>query len=565
MNEVPTWQERRAAIAAAHPSVWQSTTFDRYLQSLTAYQDRPLVVTDDVEWSYGEVIERADAVARGLQRLGVVAGDRVAMVMANHPEFPTILFGAWRLGASVIPINFTFRAEELSYVLKQSGTKVVITMDEFRGTDYLAFFDQLDPGWKDGQFDRLENLTAVVVRGQAPEGALSLDDLCLETDHADAPLPILDASPDDQAIVMYTSGTTGRPKGVTMTHDAIYRTAYAAAYHRAFEDGRRILFSMPLYHAFGLVEGLLAATIVGGSVVPQVMFDPKATLAAIGRHQVTSALFVPTMTMAVLEHPDVETSDLTSLFSIMSAAAATPAAVWRQVREKLGVAEIYTGYGMTEHTAGSTMTAPDEPLELVATTVGKVRNGGIAGVPELGGMVCEYATADPYTGAILPAGAEGELVARGPSITKGYFAQPELDAELFLEGGWLRSGDLGRIRPDGYVQLTGRSKELYKTGGELVAPVEVEATLNQHAAVGQSYVVGLPDERWGEIGCAWVVLASGASVEEHDLVEFCQARLAKFKVPRHILFVAAADLPATATGKVQKFMLIKKAEAELGR
>ena len=564
MTDLATWQDRRAAIEARYPQGWQPTTVDTYLRSLTGFGDRPLIITDEITWTYADVAERAEAVARGLRKLGVVAGDRVAMVMANHPDFVTVLFGAWRLGASVIPVNFLFRADELAYVIEQSGAKVVVTMNSFRGLDYIEVFDKLEPGWREGRFERFGDLAAVVVHGAAPDGAMSVDDLLGSEPDASDPLPSIDPSPDDTAVVMYTSGTTGLPKGVTMTHDALLRTAYAAAYHRAFEDGRRILFSMPLYHAFGLLEGLLAAMVVGGSIVPQLIFDPQITLDGVARHRATELLLVPTMSVAIIEHPDAGVTDTSSLVSVLAGAAPTPVAVWQVLKDRLGVAEVFTGYGMTEHTAATTMTAPDDPLELVSSTVGRVRDAGIAGLADHGGVICEYATADPFDGTILAEGAEGEIVARGPTITAGYFAKPELNEELFIDGGWLRSGDLGRIRPDGYVELTGRSKELYKTGGELVAPAEVEASLNQHHSVSQSYVIGVPDERWGEVGCAWVVEVPGESVTEDELIDFCRSRLAKFKVPRHVLFADAANLPVTATGKVQKFKLVDRAQARIG-
>ncbi len=219
------WADRRAAIADRHGSTWTPTTFDRYLQSLVDYRDRPLVVTDDLTWTYADVVDRAEAVARGLAALGVVAGDRVAMIMANHPDFVTLLFGAWRLGASVIPVNYLFRAEELAYVIEQSGAKVVITMDSFRDLDYLATLDDLEPGWSEGRFERFDQLKAVVVRGAAPTGVLSVEDLHQAAANEADTLPDIDASAHDRAVVMYTSGTTGLPKGVVMTHDALLRTA----------------------------------------------------------------------------------------------------------------------------------------------------------------------------------------------------------------------------------------------------------------------------------------------------------------------------------------------------
>jgi fatty-acyl-CoA synthase len=218
---------------------------------------------------------------------------------------------------------------------------------------------------------------------------------------------------------------------------------------------------------------------------------------------------------------------------------------------------------MTELTSATTFTTPDDPLERVATTVGRPLNAGVAGIDRLDGIVAEYKTIDPLTGTDLPAGAEGELCARGPIATRGYYAKPRETAELLMPDGWVRSGDLGRVRHDGYIELTGRSKELYKSGGELVSPKEIEELLTAHAAVAQAYVVGVPDERWGEIGCAWIVRAPGAEVDAAELIDLGRQHLARFKVPKHVFFLDAVELPTTATGKVQKFQLVGMAKARL--
>jgi fatty-acyl-CoA synthase len=267
------------------------------------------------------------------------------------------------------------------------------------------------------------------------------------------------------------------------------------------------------------------------------------------------------MSVAILEHPTRQDFDLSSMRSVLAAAAPTPVWVWQQLRDLLNVDEVCTGYGMTETTASTTLTCPGDPLDVVNGTVGRPKIAGRAGLERFGGAAVEYATVDPFTGSLLPPGEEGELVARGPTTTPGYFANAVETEKLLLPDGWVRSGDLGRIRADGYLELTGRSKELYKSGGELVAPKEVEAVLVEHEAVAQAYVVGLPDDRWGEIGCAWLVLNPGAvEPTAAEVVEWCRPRLAKFKLPRHVMFLAADALPTTPTGKVQKFRLVAMAQ-----
>jgi fatty-acyl-CoA synthase len=289
-----------------------------------------------------------------------------------------------------------------------------------------------------------------------------------------------------------------------------------------------------------------------------------ATLEAVQRHRVDEALFVPTMTIAVLEAARAGNYGTPSLHTVMSAAAPAPVRLWQAVRDELGVREVVTAYGMTETSAATTYTEPDGPLELVATTVGAPKRGGVAGDPALGGLLATYKTIDPITAEDLPAGAEGELAVRGPIVTHGYYNKPEETAAARTGQGWLRSGDLGRIdQGNGHLLLTGRSKELYKCGGELVAPKEVEELLSSHPAVAQAYLVGLPDDRMGEVGCAWVVPADAEPPAPEDLIAYCRERLARFKVPAHVIYLRADELPTTATGKVQKFRLIERARQRL--
>ncbi|MCW5747066.1 MAG: acyl--CoA ligase [Alphaproteobacteria bacterium] len=555
--------QRRAALAARYP-VWTPATLDAVLaQAAARHPDRPLVMTDDATLSYRDAMARAEALARGLRGEGVRAGDRVALIMANHADFVPLVFAVWRLGAAVIPVNFLFKARELAYVIGQSECSAVITMAAFRGLDYLAALDEIAPGWRQGRSTAFANLRSVVVHGGDGSEPHAFERLLARGQADTSPLPPNPAKPHDAAVVMYTSGTTGLPKGVIQSHDNLARSAYGGAYHQAFEDGRRTLFSLPLYHAFALVEGLLAALFADGAIIPQLTFDPATTFAGIERHRATYLMLVPTMSVALLEHPDVNRYDLSSLIAVLAGAAPTPVRVWQALKDRLGIREVFTGYGMTEVGAATTITAPDDDLSMVAQTVGRPLDAGAAGIPELGGVLAEYKTVDPLTGEDLPKGSVGELCSRGPTSTSGYFAKPAETAALLLPGGWVRSGDLGRVRPDGYLELTGRSKELYKSGGELVSPKEVEELLTGHPAVAQAFAVGVPDDRWGEIGCAWIVPSPGAHVSADEIIELARQRLARFKVPKHVLFLEASELPTTPTGKVQKFRLVEMARQRL--
>jgi fatty-acyl-CoA synthase len=371
------------------------------------------------------------------------------------------------------------------------------------------------------------------------------------------------ADPQSPADIVYTSGTTGMPKGVLVSHDSLVRIAYASAYTRAFQDGRRMLFALPLYHVFGYVEGLLAALFVGGAVTPQPMFDALGTLQAIERHRIDEVLLVPTMTLAVLDVARQKTFDLSSLSVVFSSGGQSPASVWQEVRDLLGAEEIFTAYGMTETTASTTCTQPDDPMERLLTGQGRLKPAGVAGDPELGGLLALYKTVDLATGEDLPPGAEGELLVKGPAVTRGYYNKPEETNAAFDPNGWLRTGDIGRIDGDGYLSLTGRKKETYRCGGELVVPKEIEDVLLAYPGVVQAHVVPVPHRRMGEVGAAFIVFDDDVIPDPAAIVSYCGERLARFKVPAHIFPISDVELPTSASGKIQKFMLAERAVREL--
>ena len=556
-----TIPQRRARLERRYPT-WEPTTLDGFLDRCAdEFGDRPLVLTDDVTLTYADVARESRRLADGLVALGVRPGDRVGVVMANHAEFAAVKFAIARAGATAIPFNYLYRTAELAYVLRQSRCDVLVTMTGFGDLDYPAMLDAIAPGWDAGRTAELPDLRAVVqlpTDRPARAGVRTVDDLAALGDGSPGGTDGLARRPHDPGDILYTSGTTGSPKGVTVTHDAVLRTGYASALTRAFEDGRRVLFSLPCYHMFGYVEGLLAAMTVGGAIVPRLSFSAADYFAGIERHRATEILGVPTMTVALLEHPDRRTRDLSSVVALLSGAAPGPAWLWEKVRAELGITEITTGYGMTECGGAMTMSLPEDDLERHSATVGRVKLAGVAGIAERGGDLCVYGTADPLTGERLPDDVEGELVSHGPTHMLGYWEKPEETAAT-LRDGWVFSGDLGRVRADGYLQVTGRSKELYKSGGELVMPKEIEELLTGLAGVSQAYAVGVPDERWGEVGCVWIVPEPGATVTADGVLAVCRDKLARFKVPKHVLLTTADELPTTPTGKVQKFRLAARA------
>jgi fatty-acyl-CoA synthase len=561
-------EQRQQALSRRYPH-WQPCTLDQALDAAAAeFPERPYVMTDTRSWSYRGIQHWSQRIAAGLVASGVQPGDHVALLLANYPEFVAAKFAIARAGAVAVPINFLNRRDELGYVLRQSDAVLLITMDRFRNLDYLQFLDELAPGWEQQPgadvFPRLKQVI-VVPTGDGPPraGVTRLADFA-----ADAPpwQAVNHPGPDSNADIIYTSGTTGAPKGVMLTHDMMLRTAFGSSYGRAFEDGRRILFSLPMYHVYGYVEGLLAALFVGGAVIPQLRFDAVDTLRAIARHRATDLLLIPTMTLAMLDElkkPGAQ-YDLSSLHAVISSGGRAPATIWQQIFDFLQPDELTTGYGMTEVTASSTVTRPGDPIERLLGSNGRLRDVGPAGDPANNGLLVVYRVVDPDTGAVLAPGQVGELQARGLGVTAGYYNKPEATAAAFTADGWLRSGDLGRIDTEGYLTLVGRLKESYRCGGEQVLPTEAEDLLVTHPAVLQAHVVPVPDLRMGEVGVAYVVLRDTPAVTPDELIAFCAQRLARFKVPRHVLPIRADDIPSTPSGRARKFLLVAMASKALG-
>jgi fatty-acyl-CoA synthase len=343
----------------------------------------------------------------------------------------------------------------------------------------------------------------------------------------------------------------------------VLRAAYSSALTRAFEDGRRILFAMPMYHVFGYVECLIAATFVGGAIIPQAVFDPQEMLDLAESEKASEMVCVPVMTAKLIETARTRGFDSVALRTMFNSGGINPPSIWDEIDEILKPQETVTAYGMTETTASTTCTLPEDGQERLLTTNGGLKLSGIAGDPDIGGRVAEYKTIDPVTGADLPPGEEGELVVRGPVVSRGYYNKPEETADAFTPDGWLHTGDVGRISSDGYLVLTGRIKETYRCNGEMVMPKEIEDIFADHPELEQALLVGVPDPRVGEVGCLCIVPKAGARPEPETLVAMCAKRLASFKVPRHVLILSAAEIPLTITGRPQKFKLAKLAADRL--
>ena len=556
--------ERQEALRVRFPT-WRPMTLHGVLdEAAAAFGARQFVITPERTWTYAEVVAWSRRLAGGLRRIGVEPGDKVALVLANYPEFVALKYAISRVGAVAVPLNILNRRDELRYLLEQSNAAVLVTMDRFRGVDHLAMIDEIAPGWETGGgATALPGLRRVIVfaaeGGAARPSAQPFESLDEPVGAAlDAPV-----SPTADCDIIYTSGTTGAPKGVQLTHDMLTRTAFGSAYARAFDDGHRIVFSLPLYHVFGYVEGLLATPFVGGAIIPQVRFDAHDTLAAVEQFRATDALLIPAMSLALVDAAREKSYDLASLRCVLASGGRAPERLWQELRNVLAVEEITTGYGMTETTASTTVTRPDDPIERLLNTNGRMRDVGPAGDPARGNRLVDYRTIDPANGNVLPAGEMGELVAQGPGVTRGYYEKPAETASAFTSDGWLKTGDLGRIDPGGYITLLGRTKESYRCGGEQVLPTEVEDLLTTHPDVLQAQVVPVADERMGEVGVAFVVARPGSDVEPVALQRLVAERLARFKVPKHVFLVSTEEIPTTASGRARKFLLAEIAQQRL--
>jgi fatty-acyl-CoA synthase len=425
---------RREALDDRHRP-WRSPTLAGLLDDVAAqFPGRPFVITEQGTVSYGELAQRSARLARGLIARGVRPGERVALVLPNGADLIAARFALARAGAVAVPVSFRLHPGELAQVLGQARAAALITMEEFREIDALDALDRIVPGWDRpdraaGALPGLRLIVTVPDGGGEPRrpGAVTLRALELGPEEdldAELAARAAAATAQDLATIFYTSGTTGLPKGVLSTHDMEVRSAYGSAYARAFEDGRRILFALPLNHVFAYVEGLLAVMFVAGSVVVQPAFDPGASLAAIERHRACEALFVPTMSLAVVEAARRSPADLSSLHSVMSAASSAPASLWNDLSEVLGVAQLVTAYGMSETSAATTFTRPGGPVDDLVHTVGWPKPAGIAGDPALGGRLAEYKAIDQVTGPTCPAAGKASWWRGGPSSAPATSSSP---------------------------------------------------------------------------------------------------------------------------------------------
>ncbi|WP_214104145.1 class I adenylate-forming enzyme family protein [Acrocarpospora catenulata] len=539
---------------------WAPMSIDQRLDASAArWPDRAYLIFDDDSHTYADTARRSREIAATLAAAGVGPGAHVGLLMGNCFDFYAATFAISRLGGWVVPLNYLLAPVELAFVLRQSQCSVVVVDPDVPVRDGVELFTEtLAAGGEEG-FPHLRQVFVVPADfkvtpsfAHAPftPGAASYDGDSL-------------ADPHDTSHLFYTSGSTALPKGVTETHDAMLREAYGTALCRAYDDGWRVMTALPTFHIFGLMQCVFASMFVGGAAVVEKTFDAEHQLAQVERHRVRDIVSVPAMSQRLVAAAEGKDYDLSSLTALFTAGNAVPAASWMDIRRVLGATELGTGYGMTEAPGITFIARPEDPLEVLTDTVGRAKVSGAAGLAESGGRQHRCLIVDLDTGEPVPDGQDGEILISGPTVTRGYWDNDLENVKSFRDG-YLRTGDVGHLRADGCLVLTGRVKEMYKSGGENVTPKEVEAALYTHPAVGQAVVVGVPDPKWGETGCAWIVPVAGVAVTPEELVEHCRTRLARYKVPRHVFIISAAELPLTGMGKLKRQDLVAMA-AERGR
>src|ERR1700722_11511331 len=532
--------------------------FDR---TVARWGDRPALVVrqQNIRWSYRELGEKVDAFAAGLIALGLQPGERIGIWSPNNAEWVVTQFATAKAGLILVNINPAYRLAELEYALNKVGCRALITATSFKTSDYVGMINTLAPELQSAQPGRLNaaklpEREMVIQSGDAPApGTIPFESVGGMAANAHR-ARVVELAPrlqfDDAINIQFTSGTTGLPKGATLTHHNILNNGYFLGQAMGYTEQDKVCIPVPLYHCFGMVIGNLACITHGAAMVyPGEGFDPLATLQAVAEERCTSLYGVPTMFIAQLEHPDFSKFDLTSLRTGMMAGAPCPIEVMRRCIRDMKLSEMTIGYGMTETSPVSTQTARDDPLERRVSTVGRVH-------PHVEVKIVDT------EGRVVPRGTPGEFCTRGYSVMLGYWDDAERTSQAIDSAGWMHTGDLATMDAEGYCNIVGRIKDMVIRGGENVYPREIEEFLYRHPKIQDVQVFGVPDQRYGEELCAWVQLRAGETLTADEVREFCRDQIAHYKVPRHIRFVD--DFPMTVTGKMQKFIMRERMTAELG-
>lgn len=515
------------------------TIYEVFAASARAVPDMDLVLSDSGTYSYADSLGAVDRIAQGLYSLGVREQSHVALIAENSELFVFLTLAIAKLGAVKIPVNTKLRREELKHILSQSDA-------EFLFTEY--------PLWPEWREDLPKLKICVALDPAAEEGGMIGWAESLERGRfADVP-PAIDA-PHGMSDIIYTSGSTGAPKGVMLSHDKLLRAAYANCVNRKCRSGQRIYIPLPLYHVYGYVEGLLAALLTNGAIIiTKGKFTAENAIRIIQTSHATDILSVPSQMIELLQYPALPEGGLPELCSAYCAASTCPPWVWDEIRIRLGIREVITGYGMTETSGAAVQTDPSDPAIILSKKVGRPLFGGSAGEAEYGNALIEYKVADQYTGRDLPNGRVGELLCRGATVFDGYYNAPEATAGVLYDD-WLHTGDLGWIDENGYVELLGRINDSYKINGENVSPQFLDRIISGCGEVSAVEFVGIPHHRFGAVGVAFIDPVDGSPETENKILRYCKEHLADFQMPKYVFFTSERIWPKTASGKVIKFRL----------
>jgi len=530
----------------------EETIGEFFEREVEAQGDREFMVYPDrdLRFTYREFNERVNMLAKGLLSIGLKKGDHFGIWAKNVPDWLTFLFATAKIGVVLVTVNTAYKNHELDYILKQSDMKALAIIDCFKDTNYVKIVNELIPELKSQPRGKLNSeeypkLESVIYIGQEKHrGMYNTYELMLLGEHqSDDELNKIKATLSNEDVInmQYTSGTTGFPKGVMLTHRNILNNGHAIGERMHFTEEDRLCIPVPLFHCFGIVLGVLAIISHGGTMVMVELFNPLLVLSAVQKEKCTALHGVPTMFIAELSHPMFDMFDMSSLRTGIMAGSTCPIETMKEVMDKMNMTEITIVYGLTETSPGMTQSFADDPIQKKAETV------GIA-FDEI-----EVKIFDLTTGEELPPGETGEICCRGYNVMKGYYKMPDKTKEVIDEDGWLHSGDLATVDEEGYYSIVGRANDMIIRGGENIYPREIEEFIFTIDGVKDVQVAGIPDEKYGELVGAFIIKEEGSDLLEEDIREYAIERIARFKVPKHIFFVD--EFPLTASGKVQKFKL----------
>jgi len=541
------------------PLIYQ-TIGDAFDLAVERWGEKEAIVVrhQDIRWSYQQFGEAVDAFAAGLLALDLQSGDRVGIWSPNNIEWVITQFATAKAGLILVNINPAYRKAELSYTLNKVGCKALILASEFKSSDYIGMLRDIAPGIDTSAGGRLNlpelpDLRSLIVISDKPQaGMIRFSDIAAmaPADSADQlRIRALANQPDDAINIQFTSGTTGLPKGATLTHFNVLNNGYFCGQAMKFTHRDSLCIPVPLYHCFGMVLGVLASVTHGASMVfPSEAFEPLAVLEAVSEERCTALHGVPTMFIAELEHPDFSSFDFSQLRTGIMAGAPCPIEVMRKVISEMNMEQVTICYGMTETSPVSFQSATDDPLEKRVATVGRIH-------PHVQVKIIDE------KGAVVPRGQSGELCTRGYSVMLGYWGDEDRTREEIDKAGWIHTGDLAVIDEEGYCDIVGRVKDMIIRGGENIYPREIEEYLFQHPKIQEAAVFGVPDERFGEAVAAWIRLQDGEMMSADDVREYCNEQIAYYKVPKHIFIVD--EFPMTVTGKIQKFVMREQTIKEI--